>query len=220
MTSLSRDSGVPIESPGRRAEGHRATGRVTAVLGTALGALMVLILLCAIFVAVVSRTSGRGVPSVFGHSAIVILSGSMTPTFDAGDLVIDSTPLSGQTSHLHRGEIITFAAGPAGAPASVLITHRIYQVSHVVVPATGRLVTRYETKGDANPVPDGNAVQPGQIVGVYDFRVPFGGYVLDFLHQPIVFILLICSPFVVLVLAEATRRWRAVGPGAPGGDSM
>ena len=217
MTSVSQESGLPVES---RAGRHGAKATVTSVVGTVLGALLVLILLGAIFVAVASRTSGRGVPTVLGHSAVVILSGSMTPTFSAGDLVIDSTPGPGQASHLHQGEIITFAAGPPGAPASVLITHRIYKVSYVAVPPSGRREPRYETKGDANPVPDGNAVQPGQVVGVYDFRVPFGGYVLNFLHHPIVFIFLICSPFVVLVLAEASRRWRAAGDGNHGGAAM
>ncbi|MGA7173318.1 MAG: signal peptidase I [Candidatus Dormiibacterota bacterium] len=202
----------PARTPVRR--GWHAAG---VVLGTLGGAVLILVLLAAIFLAVVSRTSDRGVPRVFGQTFLVILSGSMTPTFDAGDLVVDRTLTASQAAHLHKGEVITFEAGPTAAPASVLITHRIFRVSHVQDPKTHQLVPLFETKGDANRAPDDNLLQPNEILGVYEFRIPDAGYVLDALHQPIVFILLVSSPFLLLIAAEGTRRWRAAGPG--GGSS-
>ncbi|MGH7691670.1 MAG: signal peptidase I [Candidatus Dormibacteria bacterium] len=174
-----------------------------------------LVLVGAIFLAVVSRSSDRGVPRVFNQTFLVILSGSMTPTFDAGDLVVDRIVTPNQAAELHKGQIITFEDGPTSAPASVLITHRIYQVRDVENPRTGRQLREYETKGDANPAADGNSLHPSQIVGVYEYRIPFGGYVLNVLHQPIVFILLVCCPFFLLIAGEATRRWKAAGPKGP-----
>lgn len=214
--SVSPEGTQSLEQGQRPGTGRLAWRRIRAIVGTALGALMVLVLVAAIFLAVVTRTSQAGVPRFMGHSALVILSGSMTPTFDAGDLIVDQAVITSQAAHLHRGQVITFEAGPPSAPASVLITHRIYRVTMVQSPVTYRLVPRYETKGDANPVPDGNALQPSQIIGVYQFRIPFGGYVLNILHQPIVFILLVTSPFAVIAIGEGSRRWRAAGSKGPG----
>ncbi|MGC2192145.1 MAG: signal peptidase I [Candidatus Dormiibacterota bacterium] len=183
------------------------------VLATLTGALLILVLLAAIFLAVVSRTSDRGVPRVFGQTFLVILSGSMTPTFDAGDLIVDRTLSASQAAHLRKGQVITFEEGPKSAPASVLITHRIYRVRDLLSSKTHQETRVYETKGDANPVADGNSLASDQILGVYEFRVPFGGYVLNVLHQPVVFILLVSSPFLLLVAGEATRRWKMAGPG-------
>jgi hypothetical protein len=78
---------------------------------------------------------------------------------------------------------------------------------------TNQLVPEYETKGDANPAPDDNALVPSRILGLYEFRVPYGGYVLNVLHQPLFFILLVSLPFAFLVLIEGTRRWKKAGEG-------
>ncbi|MGH7642372.1 MAG: signal peptidase I [Candidatus Dormibacteria bacterium] len=206
--------GTSAVVPGPRAPAPARRGWHTfrVALGTLGGGLVVLVLLTAIFLAVVSRTSDRGVPRVFGQTFLVILSGSMTPTLDAGDVILDRTLTASQAAHLHKGQVITFEAGPASAPASVLITHRIYKVSSVQNPQTYKQNPVYETKGDANISPDGNTLHPDQILGVYEYRVPFAGYLLNVLHQPIVFILLVSSPFLLLIASEATRRWKAVGP--------
>ncbi|MGH7667499.1 MAG: hypothetical protein ACREN1_09365, partial [Candidatus Dormibacteria bacterium] len=110
-------------SPGGRHPGG-SWHLVRVTLGTLGGALLMLVLVGAIFLAVVSRSSDRGVPRVFNQTFLVILSGSMTPTFDAGDLVVDRIVTPNQAAELHKGQIITFEDGPTSAPASVLITHR------------------------------------------------------------------------------------------------
>ncbi|MGH7666968.1 MAG: hypothetical protein ACREN1_06635, partial [Candidatus Dormibacteria bacterium] len=78
--------------------------------------------------------------------------------------------------------------------------------------------TAYETKGDANPAPDHNRVLPGQVLGVYEFRIPYAGYALQALHQPLVFVLLITLPFAALVAGLARRAWIAERPDQGGGS--
>lgn len=213
--------GTPVTLPPARTPVRRGWHAAAAVLGTLGGAILILVLLAAIFLAVVSRTSDRGVPRVFGQTFLVILSGSMTPAIDTGDVIVDKTVSPSQAAHLQKGQVITFEAGPASAPASVLITHRIYRVRYLVSSKTHNDVRVYETKGDANPGPDANALARDQILGVYEFRVPLAGYVLNVLHQPVVFILLVSSPFLLLITGEATRRWKAAGrtEGPSGGST-
>lgn len=75
----------------------------------------------------------------------------------------------------------------------------------------GQQSVSYRTKGDANDAPDQNLVTPGAILGVYQQRVPYGGYILGTLHQPITFVVLIMIPVVYLVEEEVRRRWIAMG---------
>ena len=82
---------------------------------------------------------------IFGFSPVIVLSGSMEPTFSAGDLLI----IQQQESYRER-EIVTYEDG------GVLTTHRI----------VGRQSEGFITQGDNNNIPDSQAVSPGQIKGV------------------------------------------------------
>lgn len=95
-------------------------------------------------------------------------SGSMSPAFGQGDLVID-TPTSPATE-FGVGDVITFHPTPG-----FTTTHRI-----VAVDATG-----ISTRGDANPSPDIGQIQPDSIVGRVVGVIPFGGYVAMFFRQPV-----------------------------------
>jgi signal peptidase len=94
-------------------------------------------------------------------------SGSMSPAFGVGDLVID-TPTTA-TSSFRVGDVITFRPTPG-----YTTTHRV-----VAVDAAG-----IRTKGDANASPDVGQITPGSIVGRMVAVVPFGGYVAAFFRQP------------------------------------
>ena len=81
---------------------------------------------------------------IFGFSPVIVLSGSMEPTFSAGDLLI----IQQQESYRER-EIVMYEDG------GVLTTHRI----------VGRQLEGFITQGDNNNIPDSQAVSPGQIKG-------------------------------------------------------
>lgn len=197
----------PLNPPPRpwRALRKRAGG----VIGTAAAVLLVLIFIVALFLAVLTRQSPKGVPAAFGQRAFVVLSGSMSPTFYAGDLILDHSVTLRQAKQLRRGQVISFEVSTHSSEA-FLITHRIYRVSRQINAKTQKYTIVYETKGDANPAPDDNHVLPGQVVGVYEGRVPDAGYVLQALHQPVVFVPVISVPFALLVVLEARRRWKMV----------
>lgn len=95
-------------------------------------------------------------------------SGSMSPTINTGALVVDQ-PV-GPTTVLGVGDVITFHPTPG------------YTVTHRVVAIGKDGIT---TKGDANPSNDIGYIQPGMVAGRVQFSVPYGGYVVVFLRNPL-----------------------------------
>ena len=95
----------------------------------------------------------------FGWTSVVITSGSMSPSFSIGDVVMAS-PHDGRG--LGAGTVVVFS-DPA-RPG--LLTHRIESVN-----PDGS----YVTKGDANREPDSTPLRPEQVVGVGRLLVPYIG---------------------------------------------
>src|SRR3954451_2290163 len=85
------------------------------------------------------------IPALAGWQRYVIVSGSMTGTYDRGSLVLDEVI---PVASLKRGDVITYRP-PASSAVDHLITHRIYAIGRG--PHGERV---YRTKGDANAVAD------------------------------------------------------------------
>jgi signal peptidase len=165
-----------------------------------------------IALAVLARTDPSGVSRVAGHPVLTVLSNSMTPTFRAGDLLVDRAP-EGPATQLGVGDVITFEA-TRGSHA--LITHRIVAVEPN--PVTG---VSFRTQGDANNAPDSEPVSPEQVVGVYTNRIPYAGYALHASHSRWGLFLLIAASALFLLAPVFKTWWRASGeagspPGRPG----
>jgi signal peptidase len=80
------------------------------------------------------------VPSILGLDRYVIVTGSMSGTYDTGSVVFtESVPVA----ELRVGDVITYAP-PPGETSTELVTHRIASINTV----KGEPI--YRTKGDAN----------------------------------------------------------------------
>lgn len=198
---------TPYVPPGRRRRNP-----VLRVLETVAAVVVIVLVVLAIFLAVSLRHGADGQTSVFGRPVYSVDSGSMTPTFDTGDLIVDKTISATAAEHLHKGQIITFQATPAvGSTAGLVITHRIYAVVRGQSAAASPAV-EYRTKGDANNAPDVGVVAPSAILGLYQGRrIPFGGFVLSTLHQPITFVVLIMIVVVYVAEELIRRKWITLG---------
>ena len=190
---------------------RRRRNPIRRVIEALLAVVVVVLLILAIFLAVLARHGTDGETTVLGRPVYSVASGSMAPTFNTGDMIIDKPISQAAARHLHKGQIITFqAAQGQGSNSALLITHRIYAV--VKNPAgAGVTSVEYRTKGDANNAPDPGLLSPSAVLGVYQQRIPFGGYILSSLHQPITFVILVLIPVVYLVEEEVRRRWTALG---------
>lgn len=184
---------------------------VKSVITTLLAAIFALLLLAAIALAVLVHTGPAGELVVLNHPVYSVASGSMTPTFRTGDLIIDRSITGAQATALHAGQIVTFRVdSPATGGAPIIVTHRIFAVSRKLT-SLGVPAVTYTTKGDANNAPDSWAIGPTTVQGLYETRIPFGGYALTALHRPLTFILLIMIPFAYFVFLRARRHWIAIG---------
>ncbi len=104
------------------------------------------------------------VPKATGAKPLTVLSGSMTGTYDVGDVVI-VRPVD--TDQLQVGDVITFQ--PVSDDPR-LTTHRIIELTY------GSEGTSFITKGDANGAIDLEPVTPEQVMGEVWYSVPVVGY--------------------------------------------
>jgi signal peptidase len=119
-----------------------------------------------------------------GYRAYVVHTGSMTPTYQLGDLVIDKRA----PKTVRIGEVITFRHS---ADTTDVVTHRIAGIT-----ATGLI----HTKGDANATPDAWDIRPNQVRGEVVATVPRLGFVAVFLKQPAGIAALMTGVLVVALL--------------------
>jgi signal peptidase len=144
------------------------------------------------------------IPAALGYHRYIILTGSMTGTYDAGSLVFDK-PVP--TSTLKVGDPITYAPPPGASPNHKLVTHRIWQIT---MSPNGQRV--YRTKGDHNPGPDAwkfMLAQPTQ--DVVRFHIPYAGFVFMFLSVREFRTALIGLPALGMALWMVLGMWRDGG---------
>jgi signal peptidase len=164
--------------------GWRVAGGVVSTIITVLVSIVAVL---AIILAIATHFSRDGQYTAFGHPVMTVLSGSMTPVIRTGDLIVDNPVTATQASDLHVGQIISVRDAPG---SQTIITHRIVAVKVV------HGAVSYVTKGDANNAPDTPLRPAPDVVGVFRFAIPRGGYVLSALHHPLVLGLLLASPFL------------------------
>ncbi len=149
-------------------------------------------IVAAVTAAVLIAIAGCGVYAwSSGVRVYAVDSGSMSPTFNTGALVVD-LPVTPPTV-FHVGDVITFHPTPG-----YTATHRIAAIGPDGI----------STKGDANPSSDVGYIQPSMIAGRVAFSVPFGGYVAVFFKHPVGVVALL------LLLLAMLAVWQLTG-GAP-----
>ncbi|HEY9498268.1 MAG TPA: signal peptidase I [Terrimesophilobacter sp.] len=105
-------------------------------------------------------------PAATGSVPMTILTGSMTPTYPPGTLIIVQ-PVD--PTNLRIGDPITYQI-ESGKPA--VVTHRIIAVT------SGSDGSRtFTTQGDANSAADENPVLPVQVRGKVWYSIPYLGWV-------------------------------------------
>jgi signal peptidase len=130
-------------------------------------------------------------PSFFGIKTYVIVSGSMQPELDIGDIVVVKKV---DQDKLSEGDIISFRQGQN------IITHRI---SEIVV-ENGKKV--YRTKGDNNNTEDSGTISYDLIEGKVVKKVDSLGKISLFLQNKIVIIFILILFYVYLSYSGAIKK--------------
>ncbi|HYE12651.1 MAG TPA: signal peptidase I [Patescibacteria group bacterium] len=126
---------------------------------------MVLIILVSLSYIISAEQVGNNplhIPSVLGFTTLTVVSGSMSPGIETGDMVI----IKMGNKNIKPGDIVTYRL------ENVLVTHRIKSISNAA-----DVAEVFITQGDANSIPDYKLVERSQIVGRYVFKIPMGGYI-------------------------------------------
>lgn len=120
-------------------------------------------------------------PSFFGKKAFVIISGSMIPEIQIGDIAIVNN-----TDLCDVGDIIAFRRN------STVIVHRIVKEMYV------NDAVMYQTKGDNNNVADAELVDISSIEGVYIGKIPYVGKILMWLYNNLAIVIVVI--IIILIL--------------------
>ena len=175
-----------LEKPGKQIGLYIIGGIATVVMAA--------IIICNLLLIVSNIREPNQMPSVFGVRPAIVLSGSMSPTFEAGDMIL--LKKTKKPDELEVGDVVCYLySGKA-------TTHRIIERFE----AEGK--PRYIMKGDYNNVEDRLAVDPEQIQGVWTGgRIRHLGKFLMFLQSTMgMFLFLICPLAGVLAWDILKRR--------------
>ena len=138
---------------------HKKPKGLLHYLGVGIGAGLLAIVLLIAALAII-------VPAVTNSTPMTILTGSMTPTYPPGTLIIVQ-PV--RTDTLIIGDVITYQI-ESGKPD--VVTHRIIAITSV----TDGTRT-FTTQGDANNTPDEKQVIGAQIRGKVWYSIPYLGWI-------------------------------------------
>ena len=168
---------------------------VLTVIGTILCIILIPILIINCILIVKSFTSEE-VPNVAGTLPLIVLTDSMYPLIQSGDLIICHTA---EPEEIEQGDVIAFF-DPAGN-GSTIVTHRVLEVTE----QGGQIAWR--TKGDNNNTEDRLLVTADKLVAVYeDTRIPGAGNVALFMQTTPGLIVCVVCPILLLVGYDMIRR--------------
>ena len=154
--------------------------------------LWIIILLAALFAFTTLATrNNQSVANIAGYTPMTVLTDSMSPTFNSGDLIIIKKT---DPSTLQVGDIVTFHTIIENEYA--LNTHRVIDIVQEAGYRT------YHTKGDNVAVEDPRSIIDADIVGKYVGRLPYVGHVMQFLSSSVGFLIVIVLPLLVFFIFQ------------------
>lgn len=162
--------------------------KIIRALEIILTVFLIVLILYILNIQINSNRNPTKLPSFFGYRHMTVLTGSMRPSIEPGDIVVSKEV---QPEHIRTGDVITYRISK-----STSVTHRVVEV------ITNRDRLMYSTKGDYNNTKDSELVNTEQLIGRVIFRIPKAGYIGSFIRKPFGFILLIIIPIVFLFTRE------------------
>ena len=172
------------------------SNKILTVIGIIACVILVPILVINLTLIAKSFLNKDQVPNVAGKLPLIVLTDSMYPEIESGDLIICKTE---EPENIRVGDVISFF-DPAGNGTSI-VTHRVMEVTE----QDGLLAWR--TKGDNNNTEDRLLVTGDKLVAVYEGTrlAGFGNVALFMQTTPGLLICCVC-PVLLLVGYDLLRR--------------
>ena len=169
--------------------------RVLTIIGTILCVILIPILIINCILIVKSFTSDE-VPNVAGTLPLIVMTDSMYPLIESGDLIICHTE---QPENIQVDDVISFF-DPASNGSSI-VTHRVIEITE----KDGKIAWR--TKGDNNNTEDRLPVTEDKLVAKYEgIRLAGFGHVALFMQTTPGLIICVVCPILLLVGYDMIRR--------------
>jgi signal peptidase I len=119
----------------------------------------------------------------------IVLTGSMSPTINPGDMVISTSP---ERVAPEVGDVVVYSGKRFDGTKVASFAHRII---------AGDATSGFTVKGDNNPEPDTQKPVLSEIEGVVLLTIPFFGQLLN----PQIFVLLLLCAFGLWLIVDAFR---------------
>lgn len=170
--------------------------KILTTIGVVLCIILIPILIINCTLIIKSYTNKDEVPSVGGVFPMIILTDSMAPEFESGDLIVCKTA---DAKDVKVGDIICFY-DPAGN-GTTTVTHRVTKITK---DKDNHLA--WETKGDANNTEDLRIVPAKNLVGIYQTHFAGIGNIAMFMQTTQGLVICVVCPIILLVAYDIIRR--------------
>lgn len=171
--------------------------KLATILGVGISVILLPILIINITLIIRSFANQDEVPSVGGVFPLIVLTDSMYPDIQSGDLIICRTE---EPENIREGDVIAFF-DPAGNGTSI-VTHSVAEITET----DGQ--TAWITRGIANNSDDAVPVPADKLVGVYRSRIPGLGNVVMFMQTTAGLVICVICPILLLIAWDIFRRRR------------
>lgn len=158
--------------------------RVRVVLQKVLLIVLAAMLLINLYIIIAQIVFKKDLPKFFGYAHIIVISGSMHPTLEVGDLLI----IHEQRDYQEK-DIVTYHWSRS------LVTHRVIAINNDEV----------VTRGDYNNAAD-EPFSQSLIEGKVLFRIPKIGYFILFIKKPFGILLMVLLLIVLIKIPNIINR--------------
>ena len=169
--------------------------KLLTIIGTILCVILLPVLIINVTLIAKSYINADEVPSVGGMFPMIVLTDSMYPVIESGDLILCHTA---EADEIQVDDVISFY-DPMGSGTSV-VTHRVMEV----IVDDGEI--QFRTKGDNNNAEDTALVPAENLIGTYQSRIPMVGHVAMFMQTTPGLIVCCVLPILLLVGYDVLRR--------------
>ena len=159
---------------------------VKKVLTILITIILLLLLTFNIYSFISINVLNKDLVTIGGYSFLEVVSGSMEPTIEIGDIVIIDT----KDKDILEGDIITFKD-----TSGSLVTHRVVSYTD----------DKMITKGDFNNSND-EEISRDNIVGKYKFKIHHLGLVIKSLQSPMTFVMIFIIGILICFLVSTDKN--------------
>ena len=139
---------------------------------------------------------------VFGFKPYNVMTQSMEPVLNVNDMIIVK---NFKVEELEVDDIITFYSDIDYNGEEEIITHYIYSI---IEDAPGEFTirtNRYYSE-DQTPVADTWRLDENDVLGLYSFKIPYLGYVTEFLKSPFGIAAIVVNAGIIITIVYMIKR--------------